>query len=281
MNTLYKIEGTKNNDQSPIYNSLDYPDFQDKLLQFKENLVSCVSNKECKTFYKFGDGDYYFLRGQCVGSASPGKRALSKNYSDIKHEEFVAGVPLNDYIGVETYNTQLFSSLYPDRPMDYYAEYGYGLTANKWLTSTFKESIGVIGAGPKIKLIQQLMQSEEYQEYLGLKEFTDYIEIPQKFACDDIDETERMVGDQLINSSSKIFLLGIGHVKSALLHRLKKYTNAVFLDVGSGIDALAGIIDHNRPYMGEWVNYRVSSFDYDTLDILQYDIWNTPYKMIG
>ena len=69
-------------------------------------------------------------------------------------------------------------------------------------------------------------------------------------------------------------------MKSALLHRLKKYRDAVFLDVGSGIDALAGIIDHNRPYMGKWVNHRVHGFDYDSLDILQYDIWNTPYKMM-
>lgn len=281
MNTLYKIEGTKNNDQNPIYNSLDHPDFQDKLSQFKETLVSCVSNKECKTFYKFGDGDYYFLKGQGVGSASPGRRALSKNYSDIKHEEFVSGVTPNDYIGVELYNRGLFSSLYPERSIDYNAEYGYGLTANTWLTRTFGESIGVIGAGPKIDLIKELMYNEEYQEYLGLNKFTDYITIPQKFACDDIDETERMVGEQLKNSSSSIFLLGVGHVKSALLHRMKKYTNSVFLDIGSGIDALAGIIDHNRPYMGDWVNYRVSNFDYDTLDILQYDIWNTPYKMIG
>ena len=148
------------------------------------------------------------------------------------------------------------------------------------MTNTFGDSIGVIGAGPKIKLIQQLMQSEEYQEYLGLEKFTDYIEIPQKFACDDIDETERTVGEQLSNSSSKIFLLGIGHVKSALLHRLKKYRNAVFLDVGSGIDALAGIIDHNRPYMANWTNYRTTNFEYGSLDILQYDIWNTPHKML-
>jgi len=280
VNTLYTIEGTKNNDQNPIYNSLDHPDFQDKLSQFKETLVSCFSNKQSKTFYKFGDGDYYFLRGEGIGSATPGRRALSKKYSDIKHEEFVSGVPLNDYIGVETYNIPLFSSLYPDRPADYYAEYGYGLTANKWLTATFGESIGVIGAGPKIRLIEELIQNKEYQEYLGLEKFTDYIEIPQKFACDDIDETERMVGEQLSNSSSKIFLLGIGHVKSALLHRLKKYTNAIFLDVGSGIDALAGIIDHNRPYMANWTNYRTTNFDYSSLDILQYDIWNTPHKML-
>ncbi len=277
---LYAIGSSVNNDRNPIYESNSHPDFPEELEKFKSKLIQLVEENQSKTFYKFGDGDYYFLRGEGVGSATPGRRALSKNYSDIKHEEFVAGVPLNDYIGVETYNTQLFSSLYPDRPVDYYAEYGYGLTANKWLTNTFGDSIGVIGAGPKIKLIQQLMQSEEYQEYLGLEKFTDYIEIPQKFACDDIDETERMVGEQLSNSSSKIFLLGIGHVKSALLHRLKKYRNAVFLDVGSGIDALSGIIDHNRPYMANWTNYRTTNFDYGSLDILQYDIWNTPHTML-
>ena len=278
---LYEIFGTKNNDNNPVYKTPEYSDFSEKLEKFKNTLVELVEKNQCKTFYKFGDGDYYFLRGQGVGSAAPGKRALSKNYSDIKHEEFVSGVCLNDYIGVETYNTHLFSSLYPNRPIDYYAEYGYGLTSNTWLTTTFGDSIGLIGAGPKIQLVRELMQSEEYQEYLGLEKFTDCIEIPQKFACDDIDETERIVGEQLKKSSSKMFLLGIGHVKSALLHRMKNYTNAVFLDVGSGIDALAGIIDHNRPYMAKWINHRTENFDYDSLDILQYDIWNTPYKMIG
>ena len=125
------------------------------------------------------------------------------------------------------------------------------------------------------------MQNQEYQEYLGLEKFQDYIHIPQTFACDNIDETEELVAEQLKSSKSKIFLLGVGHVKSALLHRLKKYKDAVFLDVGSSRDALAGIIDHGRPYMGDWTNYRTREFDYSSLDILQYDIWNTPYKIIG
>ena len=29
--------------------------------------------------------------------------------------------------------------------------------------------------------------------------------------------------------------MGMGHVKSGLIHRLKKYTNAVFLDVGASL----------------------------------------------
>jgi hypothetical protein len=280
MNILYEIDGTENRDQNPVYDNPNFTTFQAHLVQFKWLLKDLVKKGESKTFYKFGDGDYFFLRGESVGSASPGKRALSKSYSDIKHEEFVSGVCENDYVNVELYNRDLFRSLYPDRQINFNAEYGYGLVANCWLTKTFSESIGVIGASQKVKLIEKLMEKKEYQEYLGLSKFQDYISIPQKFACDDIDATEKMIAEQLKNSTSKIFLLGVGHVKSALLHRLKKYRDAVFLDVGSGIDALAGIIDHNRPYMGEWVNHRIQGFDYDSLDILQYDIWNTPYKMM-
>ena len=280
MNILYEIDGTENRDQNPVYDNPNFTTFQAHLVQFKWLLKDLVKKGESKTFYKFGDGDYFFLRGESVGSASPGKRALSKSYSDIKHEEFVSGVCENDYVNVELYNRDLFNSLYPDRQINFNAEYGYGLVANRWLTETFSESIGVIGASQKVKLIEKLMEKKEYQEYLGLSKFQDYISIPQKFACDDIDATEKMIAEQLKNSTSKIFLLGVGHVKSALLHRLKKYRDAVFLDVGSGIDALAGIIDHNRPYMGEWVNHRIQGFDYDSLDILQYDIWNTPYKMM-
>ena len=54
----------------------------------------------------------------------------------------------------------------------------------------------------------------------------------------------------------------------------------MFLDVGTGIDALAGIIDHGRPYMGDWINHRISGFNYGLLDILQYDIWNTPHRVL-
>jgi hypothetical protein len=115
------------------------------------------------------------------------------------------------------------------------------------------------------------MENKEYQEYLGLDYFNDYIAIPQKFACDDIEKTEMIVGEQLMKSSSDIFLMGIGHVKSALTHRLKKYKNAVFLDVGSGIDAIAGVIDTDRPFFGDWTNYQMKNSEiYKNIDYLAY-----------
>ena len=66
--------------------------------------------------------------------------------------------------------------------------------------------------------------------------------------------------------------MGMGHVKSGLIHRLKKYTDAVFLDVGASIDALAGIIDIDRPYAGDWINYQIDEDNlYEGVDCLAYE----------
>ena len=270
----YKIEGSINNDNDPCFHDANtYPLFQEKMEEFKKLLIELVDNNESKTFYKYGDGDYFFLTKQSVGSAAPGKRALSRGYNNINHEQFVEGAQLCDYYTCEIYptNKNRFEQVI-NRKIDFPAEYGYGLVANKWLFKQFSGKIGLIGADTKINIIENLMEAEQYQEYLGLEKFEDYVRLPQQFACDDIDATEKMVGEQLQKTSSKIFLMGMGHVKSGLIHRLKKYTDAVFLDVGSSIDAIAGIIDVNRPFFGDWTNYQINEPSlYEGVDFLQYD----------
>ena len=270
----YKIEGSINNDNDPCFHDVNtYPLFQEKMEEFKKLLIELVDNNESKTFYKYGDGDYFFLTKQSVGSAAPGKRALSRGYNNINHEQFVEGAQLCDYYTCEIYptNKDRFEQVI-NRKIDFPAEYGYGLVANKWLFKQFSGKIGLIGADTKINIIENLMEAEQYQEYLGLEKFEDYVRLPQQFACDDIDATEKMVGEQLQKTSSKIFLMGMGHVKSGLIHRLKKYTDAVFLDVGSSIDAIAGIIDVNRPFFGDWTNYQIDEPSlYEGVDFLQYD----------
>ena len=87
--------------------------------------------------------------------------------------------------------------------IDYPAEFGYGLVANKWLLQTFAGKIGLIGADIKMNIIQNVIEAPQYQEYLGLEKFEDYVSLPQRFACDDIDATEKMVGEQLKNTTSK------------------------------------------------------------------------------
>ena len=270
----YKIEGSINNDTDPCFHDVNtYPLFQEKMEDFKNLLIELVNTNESKTFYKYGDGDYFFLTKQSVGSAAPGKRALSRGYNNINHEQFVEGAQLCDYYTCEIYptNKDRFEQVI-NRKIDFPAEYGYGLVANKWLFKQFSGKIGLIGADTKINIIENLMEAEQYQEYLGLEKFEDYVRLPQQFACDDIDATEKMVGEQLQKTSSKIFLMGMGHVKSGLIHRLKKYTDAVFLDVGSSIDAIAGIIDVNRPFFGDWTNYQIDEPSlYEGVDFLQYD----------
>ena len=271
---LYKIDGSINNDQNPCFSDKDTcPEFQEKLDFFKKLLIQQVKHNKSATYYKYGDGDYYFLKKQSVGSATPGKRALSKSYDSIDHDKFVEGAQLCDYYTCEIYpeNRQRFSEVI-EKEIDFPAEFGYGLVANKWLFETFAGKIGLIGADRKIDIIENIMEAPQYQEYLGLEKFEDYIRIPQQFACDDLEATERMVGEQLEKSTSKIFLVGIGHVKSGLLHRLKKYTDAVFLDVGSSLDAISGIVDVDRPYFGDWTNYQIDGTNlYSGVDFLQYD----------
>ena len=270
----YKIEGTINNDQNPCFHDeTTYPKFQEELEEFKHLLIELVYLNEPKTFYKFGDGDYYFLNKIPTGSATPGRRALSKSYDEINHDAFVKGAQECDYYTCEIYPENRVNYLdVIQRRIDYPAEFGYGLVANKWLLKTFSGQIGLIGAGLKLNIIKNLMEAPQYQEYLGLEKFEDYISLPQKFACDDLEATEEMIASQLIKSTSKIFLMGMGHVKSGLIHRLSKYRNAVFLDVGASIDALAGIIDVDRPYAGDWTNYQIDDVQlYKGIDFLAYE----------
>jgi hypothetical protein len=59
---------------------------------------------------------------------------------------------------------------------------------------------------------------------------------------------------------------------------LTKMRNVVFLDIGSGIDALAGVIDSQRPYFGSWLNYRTKDESiYSEIDLLQYKHGKTKF----
>ena len=53
-------------------------------------------------------------------------------------------------------------------------------------------------AKPKINLIKELMEFEEYKNYLGLEKFNDYITIDQNFACDNLEKTKKNIKKQLL-----------------------------------------------------------------------------------
>jgi hypothetical protein len=247
--------------------------FQSGLERFKASLVRSVNASRSQTYLKFGDGDYYFLRGLPVGSAAPGKRAISKTLSDSVLAYYRDQAKLADFFLCEQLipNRAMFFSTFNKQP-DFPAEYVYGLVANRWLTREFSGEIGLIGSASKLRLIRSMMEYEEYRNYLGLQDFRDYVAVPDLFAADDPIESCSAVGAQLAETSSKLFLVGVGHLKSALFAKLKDYRPAVYLDVGSGIDALAGVIDTKRPYMENWKNYQLKDRDrYEDIDLLNFN----------
>lgn len=246
-----------------------HPDFIGGYEQFKSLLKYLVKNNNSATFYKFSDGEYLFVKGISDGSTSKGRRDTNIGADSIDLTLFKEGIYKNNYYMVECYEQahREFKECFPNiAPIP--AEYPYGLIANKWLFKTFKGQIGIIGAKEKLELIQELLEYQEYRDYLGIDKFEDYISIPQKYACDDINATDEMVKEQLKNSTSKIFIEGIGHAKQALLWKMKEYHPAVYLSVGSGVCAVAGVQDCiGRPYSADWKNYRIKGYDYSKIDI--------------
>lgn len=266
------LRNTNSAIKTDYYNS--HWDNTEKYENFKSFLVKNVNDKSRLTFYKFSDGEYYWLTNKQIGSVAAGCRDSNLNQRNLT--PFREGVVKNDYLMCQLLKTHVkWFNDYFKKPFDYPVDYVYRLVSDKWFTKTFNKRIGLIGAGPKLDLIKRLCETDEYKNYLEFDGFTDYIRMPQKFLCDKIDEAEKIMAEQLLFSTSDIFLVGIGHAQQALLHRMKKYKSGVYIVVGSGIDAYAGIQDNSRPYMSDWVNYQLDDFDYSTVDIWRKNFINT------
>lgn len=275
MSINYMIEGTSDIKHKEINKLPLYYTFQKDLENFKNLLILLENEKKGASFIHFGDGDYFFLKKIAIGSATPGKRALSIPYDKFDITPYREGWLKADYHCVEYLERGMpekLNELYPGQKT-IATEFLYGLIMNKWFFKTFKGRIGLIGACEKLDIIKELMNHKEYQEYVGLDRFNDYIKIPQRFACDDLSGTINMVKEQLekANKATFVYLYGVGHVKSGLIHHLPKIKNAIYLDVGAGIDGLAGLIDTDRPYANNWINYRLKNYNYNSLDLLNYD----------
>lgn len=279
VNEVYRIDGLTNLDQHPIFlNPGAFPNFKMELERFKNLIQQLHAERRSATFYKFGDGDYYFLKGLPHGSAKPGNRALSKPLAEADLEKFRTNSVGSDFYMCELYpeNRVKFQDVFPSISIDFPAEFSYICVASNWFLRNF-DNVGIIGAEEKLNLIKELSEKPEYKKSIGFNGFTSYISVPQRYSCDNLELQMESLKNQLSESNSDIFLVGIGHLKSGVLGELKKYKSAIFIDVGSGIDALAGIIDTERPYFGAWTNYQLKSYEYGRMDFLSFNGKNVRY----
>jgi hypothetical protein len=280
MNSLhvydYNIPGTHNT--CNCQPSLQCDDFDERYEEFKKLIIDLVATKSSKTFYKFSDGEYLWWKNVQNGSVAPGRR--DSNIIDRDLTPFREGILKCDYNGINLHPDDYinFKEVFNKEP-DFLVDHATGLIYNKWWTETFNGQIGLIGGDAKMDLIAELCGHQEYLDYLKFDGFTDYIKLPQRYLCDQIDYAEELLAEQLTKSTSKVFLIGIGHAQQALLHRMKYYTDALFVVVGSGICAYAGVQDNRRPYAAGWINYQLKDYDYTKIDIWRENFTNK--KIIG
>ncbi len=264
-----RFTGSRNLDDSYI-NSANYSSVTYEL--WKHSIISLIDQSQNHVTLKFGDGDYFFLTKQEIGSAKPGKRALSRPYAEIDLEPFKAGLKLADNIACETIplNLSNLEQLTGRKNPDFPAEFLYASVANRWLTKTLDGRLGIVGASQKIDLIEKLLELDIYRDYLGITTDPHLVRIPQKYACDNLHITREILQSQIAFDSDRTYLMGIGHVKFGLVEILKQYKKSQFIDIGSGIDAFAGVVDVRRPYFADWTNFRFADAQhYFEVDLLQ------------
>jgi len=341
INSDYFIQGISTDNPSHKQNLISSGLGSSPLQESFANLTKTISaqsflNKNY-SILRASDGDYYFIRQLSVGSAKPGRRALTTSYSNIPIELFRSFFWQNDIISLNLEKSEhrawkkfillelcekiifrlikkpilpvlkerssyLFDKFltiltvfgilpriaayaYSLKRKNIYREKAlgiindtvlpsesiYALISTKWIFRNFKNQIGIIAGDEKIKLIQNLMKENAYRKYIGMDEFTDYISIPQKGAADSVLPLSEEIGEKIKNSKAKIFLVGAGSSKIALLPLLKHYSNAILIDVGAGIDALAGVVCQDRPYFAEWTNYELKNYDYSKIDFMDHN----------
>lgn len=172
-------------------------------------------------------------------------------------------------------NRNLFIKEYKmDEKMDMPLDIIYGLIANKWILSVFSNQIGIIGNSKKLDIIKNLMQFTQYQNFIKNNYFMNYIDIPQRCALEE-EKLEEYIYNKIKNNPCKFYLIGAGVSKLKFFHGLKKVKpGAIFIDVGHGIDAIAGIADQERPYFGSWQNYKLKNYNYAGTDLCGKPSWH-------
>lgn len=272
MHPIYLIENTSNKNKEQLHgyeysNPEFYPNFQEDIVEFKNNLIELNKNNNPYVIMRVYDGEFHFLNKKVVGNGP--KRHYSKPLTDDFVKPFENGCCKVDMLSCQLNIRMLkvFNNIFPDpKPKFIPMDIIYGLLANKWILSTFKNKIALIGGNEKLNVIKELMKYQEYKDYVCNDYFVDYISVPERFSCDNTDTLINELGEKIKNSNAEVFLYGIGISKMAMAYKFKNYKNAIFIDIGCGMSGLAGTVETDRPYFGSWINYRIKGYNYSKID---------------
>lgn len=286
MHPLYCIENTSNKEPEQLngieYNDPNfYPNFQIDIDWLKNILIEKNTTKKGLVVMRVYDGEFHFLNKKVVGNGP--KRHYSKPLTDEFIKPFFDGCYQVDIISCQLNINMLqqFHSILPNpKPKFIPMDIIYGLFANRWILSTFKNKIALIGGNEKMNVIRELMKYEEYQKYTCNDYFIDYISVPERFSCDNTDILIEDIGKQIKESSAEVFLFGVGISKMAMAHKFKNYKNAIFIDIGCGMSGLAGTVETDRPYFGSWTNYRIKEYDYSKVDPTNFNVSRDNVKFL-
>ena len=272
---LYDLEDTldinANRKDKSYQSSNTWPTYQEDYIEFKNNILKWSKNNEPKVLLRAYDGEFLFLKGE-KNIGNVGKRHVSKELNEefVKkfYENSLKCDSLASHLTVLPKGKmhKLYKSVYGNKKIDYPMEFHYGIVISKWIFKHFKNKIGIIAGSEKIKIIKELITKKRYKHYLGIDHFTDYIEVPERFSCDNPEELDLSIKNQLQNATAKIFLFGIGISKLAVAHNFKKHYPAIYIDIGIMMSGLAGFLTKERPYSANWLNFRMKNYDYSKVD---------------
>ena len=241
--------------------------------QLFEVLKTHVQERRSLSVIRGGDGDGYFLQRRAIGNIPTRQYTKGDDMRGVDIRLFREGFLKCDLKLVEMFlpNQRLFQEVYGRNVFsDIPVECVYALIASRRLLKT-PWSIGIIGNDHLLPVIQRLLVHPEYRGYIGRSAFQDYIPVPQRGAANEPLALAESIRARL-RGDVQLYLVGMGSAKMAVLHRLAQDSNAVFLDVGVCIQALAGVVNVKRAYFADWVNFRLKDYDYGKVDTMLADM---------
>jgi 2-polyprenyl-3-methyl-5-hydroxy-6-metoxy-1,4-benzoquinol methylase len=145
----------------------------------------------------------------------------------------------------------------------------YALVANRLIFRMFPENeILLVGQEEKINAIKKLLDHKQYRDYLGISFFSGFVHIPKVGAADNEEQILNDIKKAAALYNPKIILIGAGSSKLYLIPRIRYFSDAVVIDIGAGIDALAGVISQDRPYFADWINFKSNNINYSNMDLM-------------